>query len=110
MTKPCNKCKVPRPITEYYKRHSTCKICLRERRYESQYGLSVHHYALMFNEQDGKCAVCRGPLALSPHVDHCHTTLRVRGLLCHGCNIGLAGFKDNPENLQAAIHYLKETA
>src|SRR5688572_30700324 len=37
--------------------------------------------------QDGKCAVCRRPLAdLIAHRDHCHDTGRPRGVLCGPCN------------------------
>lgn len=40
------------------------------------------------------------------HLDHCHTTGDIRGLLCHNCNIGLGCFKDNIIFLEAAIDYL----
>lgn len=40
--------------------------------------------------QGGKCPVCEKPLPAWPsrqtHIDHCHDTGRVRGLLCHSCN------------------------
>jgi len=39
-------------------------------------------------------------------LDHCHTTGRLRGFLCHGCNaaIGLAG--ENAEALLFAARYV----
>jgi hypothetical protein len=40
-------------------------------------------------------------------VDHCHTTGKVRGLLCSTCNTALGSFQDNPAYLKAAIHYLE---
>ncbi len=39
-------------------------------------------------------------------VDHCHDTGFVRGLLCNRCNVGIAQFGDNPDNIQKAIDYL----
>jgi len=64
----------------------------------------------MFAAQGSVCAICLGS---SPNkggqdwvVDHCHTSLKVRGILCHHCNILLGGAKDNPTTLSAAITYL----
>lgn len=41
-------------------------------------------------------------------IDHCHTTGKIRGLLCGACNVGLGHFKDNVQSLENAIEYLKE--
>ncbi len=73
------------------------------------YGVTPERMAEMLTEQDGRCAICRTD---SPggkgdwHVDHCHATNRVRGLLCHRCNLGLGMFRDSAEFLTAAIDYL----
>jgi len=40
-------------------------------------------------------------------VDHCHTTLKLRGILCSGCNTGLGQFKDSPTLLRQAADYLE---
>lgn len=58
--------------------------------------------------QDGLCAICKQPLTQGKHthVDHCHQTGRVRGLLCRGCNVGLGNFQDDPALLRAAADYL----
>lgn len=42
-------------------------------------------------------------------VDHDHITKKVCGCLCHSCNTGLGFFKENPDLLYSAIHYLKTT-
>ena len=55
--------------------------------------------------QGNMCAIC-GATELPLFVDHDHTSGLVRGLLCHYCNIGLGGFKDDPARLQSAIRYL----
>ena len=54
-------------------------------------------------EQQGKCALCPEP---ATHLDHCHDTGKIRGLLCVKCNSGLGMFKDSVETLKAAIDYL----
>lgn len=58
-----------------------------------------------FLSDNPDCALCGEP---GQHIDHCHTTGRVRGHLCNNCNKGLGHFKDNPDTLLKAIEYLKE--
>jgi hypothetical protein len=80
-----------------------------------KYGISPLDYADMLLKQGGVCAVCklsetckdkRSNKVRDLAVDHCHTTGRVRGLLCSRCNKALGGFKDNAELLASAIGYL----
>lgn len=74
------------------------------------FGITLKDYDSMLAAQDGKCAICgtTKPGRNSPyfHIDHCHTTNVVRGLLCNGCNLGLGHFKDSPDRLSSAITYL----
>jgi hypothetical protein len=73
------------------------------------YGISQAQYDQMFQSQGGKCAICsRGDLKLS--VDHCHSSGKVRGLLCTNCNTSLGGFRDSTEALLSAVQYLKQHA
>lgn len=73
-----------------------------------KYGLSKEQYFGMYKIQDHKCAICKrnegeaGRLC----VDHCHTTEKVRGLLCNDCNKLLGNAKDSTEILKEAILYL----
>lgn len=69
-----------------------------------KYGLREEDYNIMFDKQEGKCKICHEPVTLC--VDHCHTTGKVRGLLCNSCNTSLGGFKDSIELLESAIKYL----
>lgn len=74
-----------------------------------RYGLTSGEYDTMLTKQNSKCAICftetpGGKGAF--HVDHCHASGLIRGLLCHHCNLGLGNFKSNPEFLQQAIRYL----
>jgi hypothetical protein len=75
-----------------------------------RYGLTPETYEQMFQEQNNKCAICLGDNSSSKrdwHIDHCHETGVVRGILCHHCNIGLGQFRDNVEHLKNAIAYLE---
>ncbi len=54
--------------------------------------------------RDTQCKICGSKIGLV--VDHCHTTNKVRGILCQKCNSGLGFFKDNIDSLNNAIKYL----
>lgn len=82
----------------------------RERHLIRKYGVNLAKYDAMLASQNGKCAIC-GSLESEQfkgvfHIDHCHTTGNVRGLLCRGCNHMLGVVKDDPEILSKAIEYL----
>jgi hypothetical protein len=73
------------------------------------YGVTKEFLLDLHEKQQGKCKIC----GMEPetnrglHIDHCHATGRVRGLLCHGCNTGLGAMKESPEVLSKAIEYLR---
>lgn len=74
------------------------------------FGITLEDYNEMYKAQNGRCAICDkhsddDSQALS--VDHCHTTGKVRGLLCNNCNRALGLFNDSPEILSKAIAFLK---
>lgn len=69
-----------------------------------KYGLTVEEYTRMYNDQDWVCALCQNRQAVV--VDHCHTTGKVRGLLCRQCNTGIGHLSDSVEMLEKAISYL----
>jgi hypothetical protein len=62
----------------------------------------------MLSKQGDVCAICATdkPTRVGWVVDHCHSTGRVRGILCGNCNTALGMVKDNPETLLAAVTYL----
>jgi len=73
------------------------------------FGITLEDYNRMYGQQKGCCKICNKhsddeKQALA--VDHCHTTGKVRGLLCKDCNRALGMFKDSVTNLQKAIKYL----
>jgi CRISPR/Cas system-associated protein Cas10 (large subunit of type III CRISPR-Cas system) len=87
----------------------------RRRKTLKRYGISLEHYDQLFEKQGGLCAICENPerrVSRSGEVkplvvDHDHETGRVRGLLCHDCNIALGLIEDNPEIAKAMVRYLK---
>lgn len=75
-----------------------------------KYGVEHGSYDAMLAAQGGVCAICStdkpGSRLNRFHIDHCHKSTVVRGLLCEHCNRGLGMFKDDPALLGRAITYL----
>ena len=113
-----------------YNRENYCKVCWNKREHEKRksyyktymstyknnylvktYGITMEDYNRMLEAQNRVCKICgasRTSKKLSLVVDHCHTTGKVRGLLCDTCNRALGMFKDSTEYLKNAIHYLEQ--
>lgn len=79
-----------------------------------RHGMDEHVFNAMLFCQSGCCAICgankpggRGSLGRF-HIDHCHSTGKVRGLLCWKCNVMLGNAKDSTQTLNAAIGYLNK--
>jgi len=115
--KTCRRCRIAKPASEFHRkgnsvrRRSRCASCrleteghsrrgkrtaesrLRERL--SKYGLTVEQYQDMFAAQGGTCAICHTPPTATARlvVDHCHTSGRVRALLCRTCNTHLGAYE-----------------
>ena len=95
-----------------------CKPCTYEAKIPGElkrrYGITLDEYWEIFESQNGGCAICGSETAnnkratkyLPLFIDHCHSTNKVRGLLCSNCNHGLGQFKDSPELLDQAIQYV----
>lgn len=73
-----------------------------------QYGLELVEVEAMRLRQGETCAICYEYLDPSKmHIDHCHETGKVRGLLCQQCNHGLGNLRDSPELARRASLYLQ---
>lgn len=133
----CSKCKIPKDKKEFglasskkSKLHSHCNACKAESRAKKRkedpektrvrdfandlmknYGMSIRDYLDLHDSQKGLCACC-GALGTTfkrgLHVDPCHKSGQVRGLLCTRCNPGLGYFEDSVEKLEMAIAYLNK--
>jgi hypothetical protein len=136
LTKQCSKCKKVKSLSSFHKdernkdkKRSNCIDCDKQAskkwkennkehiaeynthyKREYTYGLSKEAYLSLLDKQDYKCAICntdQSKLSRKLVVDHCHTSNKVRGLLCSHCNVGIGMLKESEDNLMAAIQYLK---
>jgi hypothetical protein len=106
-TKVCSVCSREKVVgaKNWYK-NSTCAACYQKRykknfpdksrdsKLKCYYGISLEQFNSLLKKQDFKCAICKIPDNKLKNgkiqnfvVDHCHTTQKVRGLLCHTCNM-----------------------
>lgn len=58
-------------------------------------------------KHNGHCDICGEPPEDVLHIDHCHKTNVIRGLLCRNCNLMLGFARDSIDNLIMAAVYLK---
>lgn len=75
----------------------------------SKYGISLEQRDAMLVSQGNRCAICSTDDPGDYNgwcIDHCHSTKRVRGILCRHCNLLLGYARDNTQTLSNAIKYL----
>jgi hypothetical protein len=126
--KKCTLCKAVKPFSQFNKDiskkdgyRSHCIDCLkiyykknRVKQLDYQrvrnYGMSREEFDQRIKDQDNACEICRLPFVphKNPCVDHNHTTMAIRGLLCTHCNAGLGHFKESIDIMQAAQEYIKK--
>jgi hypothetical protein len=82
---------------------------------KKMFGITIEQYDAMLEEQNGVCAICECPETAKLRgklkelsVDHDHTTLKVRGLLCWHCNTAIGKLKENAKLLRKAAEYIEE--
>lgn len=99
--RPCHAAKM-----KQYTRDNKDRINARNQ--DRRFGLAPGEYDSMMERQGGLCAICKEPCRSGRRlaVDHCHTTGKVRGLLCASCNRGIGYLADSPERLRSALTYL----
>jgi hypothetical protein len=132
-TKKCFTCKEIKSISDFrYKNtaadgcSSSCKTCENKRAVEwrkenpewlkdynrkYKYGITKEQWDALFAKQGNKCGICGETTPGSKRdwcTDHDHKTGRVRGILCHRCNLILGKAEDNAVLLLTASKYLAE--
>ncbi len=103
-----NKVEIDAKVNEYRKRYPE-KV--RESLLKWAYGIDNAEYDRLLKLQNGACAICKttnpGGRGNRLHVDHCHGTKIVRGLLCSKCNVGVGYFQNSTQRLRSAADYLE---
>jgi hypothetical protein len=128
--KTCTKCKTEQPLSNFAKQskkkdglRSQCKTCdqqyrdenrdaVRDYHYQNRYGISYADYKEKLKAQNNSCMICGSQHSENERmktlvVDHCHTTGKVRGLLCHSCNVTLGAARESEDILISCISYLR---
>lgn len=96
-----NKVKRAEYEKKYRKQHPDRFRAKMQRKNYKKYGLTVEQaLALKVNG----CEVCKSSDRL--HIDHCHKTGKIRGVLCNYCNLALGILKDDPLRIAALLNYL----
>ena len=135
-TKTCKRCKVEKPVEAFARgrsdgSHAWCKSCMSEYQvtykakkgrdyfknynYMAQYGITLEEAHDLLISQNNACALCNKEVSWLPgfssaaHVDHCHSTGKVRGILCGSCNTALGKLGDSVESITKVLNYLKES-
>ncbi len=115
----CSTCKELKPNTSEHfhtlnnesgaSTRSLCKVChskyQKSYKLMKHYGLTLEQYTKMIEDQHNCCSICEKKFDKLV-VDHCHTTGKVRALLCNDCNTGLGMFKENKSTMLNAIKYI----
>lgn len=77
-----------------------------------KYNMTIEEHDALFASQGFACAACGADAPNSKKgwsTDHCHLSGKVRGILCHHCNVGIGHAKDNTETLRGWIAYLEKS-
>ena len=117
----CSKCG---EYEEHGKGQAQCKKCYsiwyqgykdkrkRDIHYMRKFGITLEDYTALLYSQGGVCASCgrKEEKGRYKHmaVDHCHTTGKVRGILCSSCNRALGLVGDTSEGVRKLLKYIEE--
>jgi len=110
----CKRCNKTQDFTSFWKstasrngREALCANCKNEKRERNLYGISRRE--LLELQDSCICGATTSTNGLPLHIDHDHTTGKVRGLLCSNCNHALGKVKDDINILAGLIIYLLKT-
>lgn len=73
-----------------------------------RYGISQDEATRLYSLEACESCGKPDPNGKSLHIDHDHKTGKVRGALCHGCNVSLGNLHDDPATIIKLLNYLIE--
>lgn len=106
----CKPCHADASKTWYHKNRVKALAQTKNRRLIRLYGMTTKDYNAQFVVQKGCCYLCgthQKDLNETLHIDHCHSTGKVRKLLCGNCNRAIGCAKEDINLLQRMIDYIK---
>lgn len=80
----------------------------RWERVKKLYGLSELDVAQMLIRQNCQCVICSVEIKTGYHIDHCHSTKKVRGLLCQKCNQAIGLLQESETLFLKASQYIEK--
>lgn len=92
------------------RRSTAARASQRRKNYKQKYGVTIEQYEMLFNLQNGCCAICgqhQSKFKFRLAIDHNHQTTRVRGLLCRPCNSNIGIWFENPIRFAKVMEYLR---
>ena len=115
----CTGCGEIKPLSEFWRnkkkkhgRSARCIVCSKAAKLNRLYGPgAAEKKAKLFKEQGGRCAICQSDTAAMNRehqelvLDHCHITDRIRGVLCHVCNLMLGYLEKRDFNVEPFRRY-----
>jgi len=87
------------------------KIKNKDLKLKRNFGISLDEYNMILNNQDGGCAICgrteeeNGKMLA---VDHDHTTMKNRAILCASCNLTIGFIEKNNINIDKIKEYINK--
>lgn len=81
---------------------------LKSNKMKVRYGIDIDEYEAILAAQNNQCATCDREWSKSLHIDHCHTTNKVRGLLCGRCNPALGLVNEDIKILERMLDYVRD--
>lgn len=107
----CNPCRVVYNSANDKNHSERIVLSRRKIKLKSRYNITPEDYKSQLSLQLGQCSLCSIDLSKlnrkNIHLDHNHTTGKLRGILCSTCNSGLGMFKDKPDILRRALDYIE---
>lgn len=102
--------KDPEKKREYNKRwRARNKDKIKAYNYNKRYGIDDKQKDAMFKSQGRKCASCGTKSATNKkywHLDHQHSSGKIRGILCQRCNHALGLLDDDITKILALANYV----